>query len=35
MERVAWDALPARLRDIDVGSGCGADYDAWISDVAS
>jgi transposase len=34
-ERVAWEAMPARLRDIEVGSGCAADYDAWLGEVAS
>jgi transposase len=33
--RVAWEAVPARLRDIEVGSGCAADYDAWLGEVAS
>ena len=28
--RVALDALPARLREIDVASGCAADYDGWL-----
>ncbi len=28
--RVALDALPAPLREIDVASGCAADYDAWL-----
>jgi hypothetical protein len=28
--RVALDALPAPLRDIDVASGCAADYDTWL-----
>jgi len=28
--RVALDALPAPLRDIDVASGCAADYDGWL-----
>lgn len=28
--RVAIDALPATLREIDVASGCAADYDAWL-----
>jgi len=34
-DRVAWEAVPARLRDIEVGSGCAADYDAWLIEVAS
>jgi len=28
--RVTLDALPAPLRDIDVASGCAADYDGWL-----
>ena len=28
--RVAPEAVPAVLRDIDVASGCAADYDAWL-----
>ena len=28
--RVATDALPARLRELDVASGCAADYDQWL-----
>jgi len=28
--RIAIDALPATLREIDVASGCAADYDAWL-----
>ena len=28
--RVVLDALPAALREIDVASGCAADYDAWL-----
>ena len=28
--RVAPDAVPAPLRDIDVASGCAADYDRWL-----
>ena len=27
---VAPDAVPAPLRDIDVASGCAADYDSWL-----
>jgi hypothetical protein len=30
LTRVAGDALPAALRDIDVPSGCAADYDSWL-----
>jgi transposase len=29
-ERVAPEAVPAPLRDIDVVSGCAADYDGWL-----
>jgi hypothetical protein len=28
--RIAPDAVPAALRDIDVVSGCAADYDSWL-----
>ena len=28
--RVAPDAVPARLREIAVASGCAADYDGWL-----
>jgi hypothetical protein len=28
--RLAPDTVPAPLRDIDVASGCAADYDAWL-----
>jgi len=31
---VAPDAVPAPLRDIEVGSGCAADYDGWLVEVA-
>ena len=27
---IAPDAVPASLRDIEVGSGCAADYDGWL-----
>jgi hypothetical protein len=27
---IALEAVPAALRDIDVSSGCAADYDAWL-----
>ena len=27
---LALDAVPAALRDINVSSGCAADYDAWL-----
>jgi transposase len=29
--RLAPDTVPAPLRDIDVASGCAADYDAWLA----
>jgi hypothetical protein len=32
--RMTSDAVPAILRAIDVGSGCAADYDAWLGEVA-
>jgi len=28
--RLALDAVPVTLRDIDVASGCAADYDGWL-----
>jgi len=34
IDRMALDAVPAPLRAIDVGSGCAADYDAWLVEVA-
>ena len=34
IDRLAPDAVPAPLRAIDVGSGCAADYDAWLVEVA-
>ena len=33
--RIALEAVPAGLRAIEVGSGCAADYDAWLVAVAS
>ena len=30
LTQVALDVVPAALRDIDVPSGCAADYDAWL-----
>jgi hypothetical protein len=27
---LAADALPTRLRDLDIESGCAADYDGWL-----
>jgi hypothetical protein len=32
--RSVLEAVPAPLRDIDVGSGCAADYDGWLVGVA-
>jgi transposase len=34
LDRVALDAVPPRLRDIEVISGCAADYDGWLAEVA-
>jgi transposase len=34
LTRVALDAVPPLLRDIDVISGCAADYDGWLGAVA-
>jgi hypothetical protein len=34
LDRLGPDAVPASLRTIDIGSGCAADYDAWLSEVA-
>jgi len=34
IDRLEPDAVPAPLRAIDVGSGCAADYDAWLAEVA-
>ena len=34
IDRLALDAVPAPQRAIDVGSGCAADYDAWLVEVA-
>ncbi len=33
-DRMTPDAVPAALRAIDVGSGCAADYDDWLVEVA-
>ncbi len=33
--RVAPEAVPAILRDIEVGSGCAADYDGWLVEVSA
>ena len=35
LDRLAPDAVPAPLRDIEVGSGCAADYDGWLGEVAA
>jgi len=35
LARVALDAVPASLRDIDIVSGCAADYDGWLLGAAS
>ena len=35
LARVAPDAVPALLRDIDIASGCAADYDAWLVEVGA
>ena len=35
LDRMALDAVPARLRDIEVGSGCAADYDGWLVEVGA
>ncbi len=34
IERLALDAVPASLRAVDLGSGCAADYDDWLVEVA-
>jgi len=33
--RVVLAAVPARLREVEVGSGCAADYDGWLLGAAS
>ena len=33
-DRVAPEAVPAALREIEVASGCAADYDGWLGAVA-
>ena len=33
-DRVALDTIPGALRDIVVESGCAADYDGWLLEVA-
>jgi transposase len=33
-DRLEPEAVPAALRALDVGSGCAADYDAWLAQVA-
>lgn len=32
LARLTPDALPAALRDLDVPSGCAADYDGWLAE---
>ena len=34
LDRLDPDAVPEPLRTIEVGSGCAADYDAWLVEVA-
>ncbi len=34
-DRLAVDAVPAKLRDLEVLSGCAADYDAWLVAVSA
>jgi hypothetical protein len=34
LDRVALDAVPPLLREIEVISGCAADYDGWLGEVA-
>jgi hypothetical protein len=34
-DRVAPEAIPALLRDIEVASGCAADYDDWLVEVGA
>jgi len=34
-DRVALDAVPPLLRDIEVTSGCAADYDGWLREVVA
>ncbi len=34
-DRLATDAVPARLRDLEVPSGCAADYDSWLVGVSA
>ncbi len=35
LARVAPEAVPASLRDIDVASGSAADYDGWLVEVGA
>jgi hypothetical protein len=35
LDRVALDSVPASLRDIDIVSGCAADYDGWLVEVGA
>ena len=32
---LAPDAVPAHLRDLDIASGCAADYDAWLVEASA
>jgi hypothetical protein len=34
IDRIAPDAVPPSLRAIEVASGCAADYDGWLGEVA-
>jgi transposase len=33
-DRIAPDAIPAGLREIEIASGCAADYDGWLAGVS-
>jgi hypothetical protein len=32
---LASDAVPAHLRDLEIPSGCAADYDGWLVEVSA
>ena len=32
---LAPDAVPAHLRDLEIPSGCAADYDGWLVEVGA
>ena len=32
MPRLEAEVVPAALRDVDVPSGCAADYDGWLAE---